>query len=159
LNTDRVEKWIALVANLAVLVGIVFLALELRQANRIAIASTEISVRGQFKSTNELILNSDDIAQLLVKATNADADLSPVDIERLFAFLFVNLNTWLSIEIAYANGMVTTATFETVLDDIRGMLTYYPALRPLLRESMNDFPSTADTRVRTTISEILADTE
>jgi len=159
LNTLRVEKWLSLVANLAVLAGILFLALEIRQANRIAIATTEISIRGEHKALNELILANDDVAQLLVKALDPNADFSPVDTEKLFAYLYACINTWLSIEIAYVNGMITDATFEMTLDDIRGILRYYPALQPLMRDSMNDYPSTADTQVYATIREVLADTD
>lgn len=146
-------------ANFAVLLGILFLALEPRQANRIAIATNEISIRGQLRSANELILNNEDVAQLLVKAKNSDADFSPVETERLYAYLYASLNTWMSIEIAHANGMVTTATLEMVLEDIRGILTYYAAHQPLMRESLNEFPSLADTQVYVTIREVLANTE
>ena len=159
MSPERVERWLALVANFAVLLGILFLALELRQANSIAIATNEISIRGEFRSANELILNNEDVAQLLVKAKNSDADFSPVETERLYAYFYASLNTWMSIEIAYANGMVTTETFEMLLEDIRGVLTYYAALQPLMRESLNDYPSLVDTQVYATLREVLADTE
>ena len=159
MNTVRVEKWLSLVANLAVLVGIIFLALEIRQANHIAIATTEISIRGEHKALNELILGNDDVAQLLVRAQDPDADFSPVDTEKLYAYLYACINTWLSIEIAYVNGMITDATFEMTLDDVRGVLRYYPGLQPLMRDSINDYPSTADTHVYATIREVLGDAE
>jgi len=153
------ERWLSLIANLAVLVGIAFLALEIRQANRIAIATSEISIRSEYKALNELILANDDVAQLLVRALDPDADFSRVDTEKLYAFLYSCINNWLSIEIAYVNGMISDMTFEITLEDVRGILQYYPALKPLMRDSLHDFPSAADTQVYATIREVLADAD
>jgi len=159
LNTYRVGKWLSLVANFGVLVGIVFLALEIRQANRIAIATTEISIRSEFKALNELVLANDDIARLLVRALDADADFSPVDTEKLYAYLYACINNWLGIEIAYVNGMITEMTFKVALQDVREILRYYPALQPLMRNSINDYPPVGDTQVYATIREVLADAD
>lgn len=44
MNLEPANKWLTLLANMAVLAGIVFLALEVPQSNHIAIAATEMSV-------------------------------------------------------------------------------------------------------------------
>jgi hypothetical protein len=125
-------------------VGIVFLAVEVRQSNRIAIATTEISVRDQFRSNNEMVLANDAIADLLVKAADANAEFSDAEIEKLYAYLFVFINAWKSIEIAYENGMLPRATFDVVLDDIRVVLKGYPAIRPIARSWIDSYQSEAD---------------
>ena len=100
MHIERIDKWFTLLANLGVLIGIVFLVVEVRQSNRIAVATTEISVRDQYRSHNELVLANDAIAELLVKAADADAEFSEVETEKLYAFLYGYINTWKSIEIA-----------------------------------------------------------
>jgi hypothetical protein len=128
-------------------VGIVFLAVEVRQSNRIAIATTEISVRDQFRANNEMVLANDAIADLLVKAADANAEFSDAEIEKLYAYLFVFINAWKSIEIAYENGLLPRATFDVVLDDIRVVLDEYPALRPVARSWIDSYQSEADSKV------------
>ncbi len=147
MHTERVNQWLTLLANLGVLVGIVFLAAEVRQSNRIAIATTEISVRDQFRSNNELVLANDAIAELLVKAADANAEFSYAETEQLYAYLFILINTWKSIEIANENGMLPRATFDVVFDDIHVVLQDYPALRPIARSWVVSYPSEADSKL------------
>ncbi len=147
MNTERINKWLTLLANFGVLVGIIFLAVEVRQSNRIAIATTEIGVRGQFKTINELVLANDAVAELLVKAADANAEFSAVETRKLNAYLHANVNTWMSIERAYENGMLPRATFEVALDDVRGVFQEHPALRPLVRKMMATFPAATDSNV------------
>jgi hypothetical protein len=157
LNSENVNKWLTLLANTGVLIGIMFLAFEIRQSNRIAIASTEISIREQFKTTNELVLANDAVAVLLVKATDANAEFSDVEKEKLSSYLYAHINTWMGMEIAYANGMLTRATFETALDDVRGVLGVYPAMKPIAQEIMGLYTSFADSQVYDAIREVLED--
>jgi hypothetical protein len=147
LDTERVNKWLTLLANLGVLVGIVFLVVEVRQSNRIAIATTEISVRDQFRSNNEIVLANDAVAELLVKAADANAEFSDAETEKLYAYFFACINTWKSIEIAYENGMLPSATFDVVLDDVHVVLQDYPALRPIAQAWIISYQSEADSNL------------
>ncbi len=157
MNAEQVNKWLTLLANIGVLVGIIFLVVEIRQSNRIAIATTEISVRGQWLLHNEYVLTNHAVAELLVKAADPDADFSAAEIEKLNAFLYINLNTWSATEIAYAQGMLPRATFELTLNDIREVLQAYPALHPLVQETIDAYPSVADSRVYTAMRQALED--
>ena len=135
------------------------MAVEVRQSNRIAIATTEISVRDQYRSNNELVLANDAVAELLVKAADANAEFSAVETEKLYAYLYVYINTWMAIEIAYENGMLPRATFDLALDDVRIVLQYYPAIRPLAREVIVSYPSEADSNVYAAMREELEEIE
>ena len=121
--------------------------------------TTEISIRNQFKTNNELVLANDAVAELLVKAADANAEFSAVESEKLYAFLYPYINTWTSIEIAYENGMLPRATFDLALDDVRIVLQYYPAPRPVAREVMVSYPSEADSNVYAAMRQELEDVE
>ena len=159
MDADSVNKWLTLLANIGVLVGIIFLALEIQQSNRIALATTEISVRSQYKTNNELILANDAVAELLVKAYDANAEFSDAEIEKLYAFWFAHINTWMSIEIAYKNGLLPRATFELAIEDVPSILLSYPALQPIARDSVATFRSGADSQVHAAIREVLEDAD
>ena len=153
LQTEYINKWLTLLANLGVLIGIIFLAVEVRQSNRIAMASTEISVRDQFRANNELVVTHDSVAELLVKAADIDVELSAVEEEKLYGFLYVHINTWMGIETAYENGMLPRKTFNVMLEDIPLFLQWYPAIRPYVREFLTLYPSEADSIVYGTFSD------
>ena len=155
MHIERIDKWLTLLANLGVLIGIVFLVVEVRQSNRIAVATTEISVRDQYRSHNELVLANDAIAELLVKAADADGEFSEVETEKLYALLYGYINTWKSIEIAYENGMLPRTTFEVVLEDVRLILNEYPAIRPVARNWIASYQSEADSKIYVAIRDEL----
>ena len=83
MNPEPANKWLTLLANVAVLAGIVFLALEVRQSNHIAIAATEMSVWDKYVSLNRMALENDGVAALLVKAADRDAEFSPEEKEKM----------------------------------------------------------------------------
>ena len=144
LNTEPVNRWLTLLANVGVLAGIVFLALEVRQSNRIAIATTELSVWGTYVSLNQMSLEYEGMAALLVKAGNSDAEFTPEEGEKLAGYLYSFINAWYSIEVANDNGMVSDSTFSIIRADIRNLLDWYPALRPIMREYLNGYPELKD---------------
>ena len=79
IDTDRLNRWLTLIANIGVIVGIAFLAIEIRQANRIAIASTEIGVRNGWLQLNESIYASSEVAGLWIKAADPNTQWSPIE--------------------------------------------------------------------------------
>jgi hypothetical protein len=125
---------IAIVANLGVVAGLVFLAVELQQANRIAIASTEIEVRNNFSSVNETFYVNREVAELMEKTTDPNATLSDAEVFRIGSIVRRLMNAWLAIETAYANGLVPESTFNTIEDDIRFSISNFPAARPIWRD-------------------------
>jgi hypothetical protein len=159
LDTNNVNKWLTLLANIGVLVGIVFLVLEIQQSNRIALATTEMSVWDKHQSLNEIVLADDNVAELLVKASTPNVELSAVDREKLSAYLYVSINTWLAIEVAYSNGMLTRTSFDDIRGDIDGILHYYPAMRPIMQEAVGDYPLKVHTHVYTEMRKALEESE
>ena len=71
---------------MAVLVGKVLLALEVQQANRIAITTTELETRQSYISLNEFVLTNDGVANLLAKAAQSDAEFTDAESEKAYAY-------------------------------------------------------------------------
>ena len=66
----------ATLANIGVIIGLVFLVLEIQQANKIATATTEIEIRSLFSELNEALYAVPKFSELLVKAQDRDAELT-----------------------------------------------------------------------------------
>lgn len=141
MNMDQLNRWLALAGNVGVIAGILFLAFEIQQSNRIAIASTEIDVRNMLSSINESVYTETGIAELLIKTTGPKAQLSAIESLKIYWFILRCLNTWLSVETAYANGMVPPETYNVIEDDMRSFFTIHPATLPLWRQAHDNYPA------------------
>ena len=143
MNTEHVNKWVTILANIGVLAGIAFLVLEIRLSNRIAVAEAELSIRDHYFAHNELVLTNDQVAELLVRAQNPDAEFSDIEAAKLDAYIYMQMSTWRATEIAYLNGLLPRESFELIDREAAGLLRWYPGLRPIAQKVVDD-PSTQD---------------
>ncbi len=134
MDTDRLNKWLSLVANLGVIAGIVFLAYEIRLSNQIALATTELTLRESYGSANESVYENPAIAEVLHKARNTDSEFSGAESQMAEYYIARMFNTWVGIELAYDNGMASRETLEAAFADMRWTYDYYPALRHAWRD-------------------------
>lgn len=148
---------IAMIANVGVLVGLMVLIVEVRLANRIATASTEIEVRGNFAEISASLSEDEALAKLMVAAMEPEAEFTAVERLRLASVVRRFNNAWLSVETAYENGMVPAATFEMTRNDIRGVLASFPGARPLWRNAVEGYPAQRDSRTYEAIYAALED--
>lgn len=106
-------------ANIGVIVGIAFLALEIQQANCIAIESTEIGVRNSWLQLNESICTNPEVAELWIKAADPNTQWSAVEEVRVTTIINSLVNVWLSVETACTNEIAARAACDEIRDEIR----------------------------------------
>ena len=76
---DKINKWLTLVANIGVLVGIIFLSLEINQSNRIAERDARSeSVAQEFELQKSFIKNAE-VSALMLKLSSGETDLTPLE--------------------------------------------------------------------------------
>jgi len=81
-DSDRFNKWLSLSANFAVVAGIIFLGVELKQNNRLLQQQSElVYFHNKIVLTEALMLDSG-LAEIYVKASNNE-ELSDVDTLRI----------------------------------------------------------------------------
>ena len=159
MDSDRLNRWLTLGANLGVLAGIFFLAAEIQQSNRIAIASNEFVARNSFNQFNDVVATETGVAEILVKASSEESELSDAETIKLYHIVVRGLNQWLAVEEAFENGVVPAETHNVIYDDMRAMLDTYPKVRTLLRQAIDNYPAMASSRVFTHLNELLAEYE
>ncbi len=147
MDTSRLNERLQILALLGVLAGLIFLALEIQQANRIAIATTEITVREGWGSVNETIFTNPETAALLAKARIADAEFSDAEREMLDAFAARMMNIWSGIEEAHANEMVSSVTFDKAIEDMKWHIDAYPGMRSLFEDYLEAYPSASESKL------------
>ena len=100
------SQLVSTLANVGVIIGLVFLILEIQQANRIAEATTEIGIRSLISETNEAQYAVPGFSELLVKLKNQDAQLTEEELVRTSGYVYRLANAWQSIVVAYNNDLV-----------------------------------------------------
>ena len=76
MNTDILNKWLTLVANIGVVAGIVFLAIELQQNTDMMRAQTRQAISESSNIINTVISNDMEIAQVIAKGIRGDLEQS-----------------------------------------------------------------------------------
>ena len=149
------SQLISTLANVGVIIGLVFLALEIRQANRIATAATEVEIRSLFSGLNETMYAVPGLDELLVKAQNRKAEFTPAERVRAMGFVLRLTNVWQAVEVAYDSDILPSDTFTVVEDDIRTVVTIYPALAPLFRRNIESYPGQGSRQVYIILDKVL----
>lgn len=153
---------LTILANIGVIAGIVFLGMEIRQANRIALVTAEYELRNNFSSANDAILTNTELAEFVHQTMALNAPLEGSDIEKARSWVFRNMNVWLAATFAYQNGIATETTFENILDNVRAELRVArsnPDMLAMWRSGYERFPSLHATPVFVMIDELLDEYE
>jgi hypothetical protein len=127
MDTDRLNRWLTLIANIGVIIGIAFLIVEIDQANRIARYSAENARRSQFMEINSSRIET---SALYAKLQAGQTDLSPPERAQAVMMARQLMNTWEDAESAFNFGLLSEYTFELTLRDVSVALDEAPGLLP-----------------------------
>lgn len=125
MNLPEINEWLTLIANLGVIVGLVFLAVQVHQSNRIARYSAENARRTQFLEIANIRIENPDV---LAKLKEAQPVLTPVEEVQALYVAPQHLNTWADAEAAHNCGLLTDSTIAEVYRDISVSLEEAPRL-------------------------------
>ena len=127
-SADKINKWLALVANVAVVIGIVFVALQLNQNSRMMKTQTRNAI-------TESILNFQFNAQtsglrdVEEKGTRDLSSLTAEETRQLFQLYVSNLRLWENIHYQYRNGVFDEAEFAAERNSWKSLGERTPLLR------------------------------
>jgi hypothetical protein len=119
---------ITILANVGVIAGIVFLAVEIRQNNRIVQAQTRAQIASE--SADHLMRRAEngELADIASRAENGDV-LSPADERRLFNLFQSRFRRWENIHFQYRRGLYSEEEFTGNLKAWGGALSNQAAQR------------------------------
>lgn len=133
---------------LAVVLSLLLVAYEVRQANRIAVVNAEFELRNSFHATNIALLSNPGMVDFVVLMQTRGQSLEGADGVRARAWTYLSLNSWLATALAYESGIATEETYRNVLDNIDNAIARSsPEMRAIWRASIESFPSLQDNPV------------
>jgi hypothetical protein len=131
MNSDRLNRWLTLAANIGVLAGILFLAYELQQNTLVTRLEAAGSFQNSFSEIELFVAGSPEFAELLVKGREG-GERSREDELRLTLFYSNVLRKWQFVQYQYLSGALDEGLWRgnrgrlvQILGEDRGLLAYW----------------------------------
>ena len=116
------NQWLTLIANFAVVGGLIFLALEVRHNTKVA----QTQIHTELMSLGHETLNwqlEPQFAEVVVKATADYSALTPAEKVQFDTFVFEQLNLWEHAMGTHSRGLMSDSYWEAWND------TFHPNMR------------------------------
>jgi|GEM_PF-1637006 len=130
MDVNSLNKWLTLGANLGVLVGIIFLSLQISQANRIATGTMEEDIRERYSDLSNSIIENPEFAVTWAKLQSEEPELSNVERQQVFNYARSYWLFFVSAESAFDKGLLTENTLNVYIDILPSILEGNPGFAP-----------------------------
>ena len=155
MNLERSGGWLALVANLGVVAGLVLLAVELRQNTQVVRAQASMNLAiGQ--TSAEVAFMGEDTAAAFVKAMNSPGTITDREIVQLWAYLNALLLSVLQTHTMVELGLATEEDQKAAARTAAHWLGWNFG-RVWWAEIKTDFPSDLVTEIDAAITAVDSD--
>lgn len=141
---NQVNRWVTVAANVGVLLGIIFLIIELRQNTTATRLQASSNFQDSFSDIEFFITQSPEFAALLDRGRRGETIESAVDQLRLAVFYGNVLRTWQNSHMQYRSGALDEDIWQgsqtrliQVLKADRGLRDYWQANKAHFSHAFN----------------------
>ena len=120
----------------AVFLTLLYLAAQIRQANKMAHFETTREIMAQFNACNHLIATDPSIREVLLK----DGELSIGESEQLYSYVDMYCNAWGTTQIAFDQGLVDKSLWAGVTKDVKVAMNRWQNMRQPVERWLNNYP-------------------
>ena len=135
-----------------VVLSLLFVAYEIRQSNQIALVANVNDIYSSFTNINEALMNDPELAPLLQRAgvepNHSLSEFTVAEQLRLKSWIRILLNTWLPANIAYNNGQLAQATYDSIFDDAKHSISLAgPGMLMMWKEVVFTYPGLSNLEI------------
>ncbi len=119
MDVEKTNRWLALLANIGVIIGIVFLAIEvsqnsdvLRQGSALSTSQGVLEANSIMDSSYRLLAQDPVLAQLVSDGHSAPEDLTDLEWKQFSHWLRADINAAEAIWFYYARGLIPEQDFS-----------------------------------------------
>ena len=140
MEADKVNRWLTLATNLAVVLGIGFLVIEVQQNTAAIRGQASIAVNDSLASLDRAIYADAEFTDIWIRGRESLDNLDPVERERFRKFIRERLNLAVYIEELERTGSadVHIEWIDVVASEIRGS----PGIREFVLSIEDTWPGT-----------------
>jgi len=128
------------IGSIAVVATLIYLARQVSSGSKIAKSSTHIELQNFYAATNDLIVATPDVADLMVRLRNEDTDFTPKEQVLINHLMMRWVNVWNAVQIAYDQNQIDEQTFGVWKRDVVGITSTYPGLKSRFRGFLDFYP-------------------
>lgn len=139
MNIEKLNQWLTLFANLGVLAGIVFLALEIRQSNLIAVRDSRTDIISAYTDQNNIVLENPSVLALRVKLKSSSPVLTAEEQEEALALAQSYMNLWINVNIGAQTGLIPEDIEQSYVKGALDIINDYPGMSPFILETYEAF--------------------
>jgi hypothetical protein len=121
---------------LAVVATLFYLARQIRQSNELSRFGAARDLFIQLNELNRMVATDAALRQLLSQPGELSAD----EREQLYNFAMMFCNVWIAVQIAYDNGQVDKALYESGLTDVQVELRRWPNFKAAAAQWLDNYP-------------------
>ena len=136
-----------LIAAIATVVTLIYLATQIRHNNKALAESTSAALNQSYASINSRISSDEQFAELFVRGRKDLRSLNPVEVERFRAFIQDILNVSVYADGLQASHKVDALHFDA-FDVITGLYHAYPGIREVVDSLEASTPRDLVPRIR-----------
>ena len=140
------------IGGVAVLVTLVYLALQVRQSTRQSAGTLQYTMLAEHNRILESTRANWEHAALAVKASKGDS-LEAVEEVQFQADVELALNHWFGIQQAFDLGLIEDSFFKVFCDDVTRTLEAVPAVRHHARSILGSYEATQNAKIYAPIFE------
>ena len=134
MNTERLNKWLSLIANLGVVVGLIFLGFEIRHNTQATIASASEEITDQSLEYFSLGIDNQIVAQALYKRASG-GELSGLEEDQLERHQYYNFRVFQNVYLQYRRGFLDEDEWAVYQRVIASRLVNDPYARKMWTET------------------------
>ena len=128
MDLEKLNTWLTLLANIGVLAGIIFLAIEIRQNSDAIRAQTRAQLAEEVTELFSVNMNDQEYATVFMRGNNVEK-LSAVEQYQYYRHRSAWANYWLNVAYQHKMGMYDEAEFTQQMINIRRDMEIFPGLK------------------------------
>ncbi len=128
------RQLVAAASAVAIVLSLLFVGVELRQANDVAIREVRTQLLAQLAEINKLAIEYPSHAALLIRLSSTKEALSAEEYVRARSYSQLMTHFWASVGAARDSGFLPDEAYEAYTNQVASVFQRYPALAPIVKE-------------------------
>ena len=140
MNWDAMGAIAEALGALAVLLTLLYLAIQMRQTNSSSRFSASKEIWNQFNDLNKLVTTDSTLRQVLSK----EGELSADEQEQVYNFAMMFCNVWGSVQLAYNTGQIEADFYAAGAKDVQVEIDRWPNFKAAIETWLDNYPEFKD---------------
>ena len=154
------KRWrglLELIGVISVFGGLMLVAFEVRQANRIATAQAVMDLSSAYNQINSARFSDPDVARLLMLLEEPESfEITELDASKITGMGYHIHNIMWAAQVAHDNGLLSLEDLDNYRNDLAGVFLIQPGLIPAFVEIYETQPGKRDAYVFEPLAELAA---